>query len=242
VSISRQAFGRLPWFAPLFLRDRRLRARLAMVPPLDRLPPEWHNYGHERQALNSPEQKGIQEDVMMQVQRFDPFSVLARMDREFDELVRRGWGTGRAAGSPAGSPAMAGFVPAVEVVRQDADVVVRLELPGVDVERDVSIEVERGRLIISGERRDPHALPEQDEQEHRRVLVRELRYGQFRREFALPAGISPDQVDATYDAGLLDVRVRGVVQPEPQPVRVPIKAGRSDERRVLEHEGPGDAA
>ena len=42
----------------------------------------------------------------MQVQRFDPFSVLARMDREFDELVRRGWGAGRAAAGPA----MAGFV------------------------------------------------------------------------------------------------------------------------------------
>ena len=31
----------------------------------------------------------------MQVQRFDPFTVLARMDREFDELVRRGWAGAR---------------------------------------------------------------------------------------------------------------------------------------------------
>src|SRR5687768_4037432 len=122
----------------------------------------------------------------MQVQRFDPFSVLARMDREFDELVRRGWGAGRAGGATA----MAGFVPAVEVVREGEDVVVRLELPGVDVERDVTIEVERGKLVIAGERRDPHAhrSESEDAEAGRRVLVRELRYGQFRREFALPAG------------------------------------------------------
>lgn len=159
----------------------------------------------------------------MQVQRFDPFTVLARMDREFDELVRRGW-----AGSREKSAAMAGFVPAVEVARDGADVVVRVELPGVDVERDVAIEVDRGKLIISGERRDERS--EQSEG----VLVRELRYGQFRREFALPPGVSPEQVEATYDAGLLDVRVRGVVQPEPATVRVPIMTARGDSSRVVE--------
>ena len=166
----------------------------------------------------------------MQVQRFDPFTVLARMDREFDELVRRGWGAREKA------PAMAGFVPAVEVVREGADVVVRVELPGIDVERDVAIEVDRGKLVISGERRDERS--EQGGADGQGVLVRELRYGQFRREFALPPGISPEQVEAAYDQGLLDVRVRGVVQPEPATVRVPITTSRSagEAPRVVEGE------
>ena len=150
------------------------------------------------------------------VQRFDPFTVLAKMDRDFDDLVRRGWGAAR----PSAMTTMSGFVPAVELVREGEDVVVRLELPGVDVERDVTIEVERGKLVISGERRDTRGEATEG------LLVRELRYGQFRREFALPNGISPEQVEAGYDAGLLDVRVRGVVQPEPQAVRVPITTGR----------------
>jgi len=152
----------------------------------------------------------------MQVQRFDPFSVLSRMDREFDDLVRRGLG-----GPRQNVRALTGFVPAVEVVRDGQDVVIRVELPGIDVERDVSIEVERGKLVLSGERRDRHEASTEG------VLVRELRYGQFRREFALPAGVSPEQVEATYDAGLLDVRVRAVVSPEPTVVRVPITTGRA---------------
>jgi HSP20 family protein len=186
---------------------------------------------HERRSLNIMDRKESRRQVM-QVQRFDPFTVLARMDREFDELVRRGW-TGR--GEKTHS-AMAGFVPAVEVLRDDQDVVVRVELPGVDVERDVTIEVDKGKLVISGERRD------QRSQQSEGVLVRELRYGQFRREFALPPGVSPEQVEAAYDAGLLDVRVRGVVQPEPATVRVPITTRRGAEQRVVEAAPEGEAA
>ena len=158
----------------------------------------------------------------MQVQRFDPFTVLARVDREFDELMRSTWRKGAA-------PAT--FVPAVEIARDGADVLVNLELPGIDVERDVTLEVDRGKLIVSGERRDPRAEEpahgDKDEESRdttRAVLVRELRYGAFRREFGLPPSVTAEQIEATYDAGLLHVRVRDVFAPEPEPVRVPISA------------------
>ena len=64
------------------------------------------------------------------------------------------------------------------------------------------------------------------------LMPRELRYGSFRRELALPGGISAEHVEATYDAGLLTVRVRSVIAPEPQPVRVPVT--RASEPKVLE--------
>jgi HSP20 family protein len=158
----------------------------------------------------------------MQVRRWDPFTVLARMDREFDDLVQRTWG----------DSAQAGFVPACEVVRRGEDVAIRFELPGVDVERDVTIEVERGRLVVSGERRDP--MGGSDSADRTGLLVRELRYGAFRREFALPQGISPEQVEATYDAGILEVTVKAVVAPEPTPVRVPISTTPA-RSAVIEH-------
>ena len=93
---------------------------------------------------------------------------------------------------------------------------------------DVAIEVDKGKLVISGERRD-----ERQEQAEG-VLVRELRYGQFRREFALPPGVSPEQVEATYDSGLLDVRVRGVLKPESTTVRVPITTRRGEDQAAVE--------
>lgn len=96
-----------------------------------------------------------------------------------------------------------GFNPAAEILKEGDDAVVRLELPGVDVDRDVKVELEGGRLVISGERRDEHA-----ENADGRTL-REVRYGSFQRSFSIPAHVTADAVSAGYQAGVLTVRVKG---------------------------------
>jgi len=78
-----------------------------------------------------------------------------------------------------------------------------VELPGVDVEKDVNVELDQGRLVIHGERRDEHA-----ENKDGRTL-REVRYGSFRRSFKLPSHITSEALSASYDAGVLTVRVAG---------------------------------
>jgi HSP20 family protein len=100
-------------------------------------------------------------------------------------------------------PVAEGFNPAAEIVKDGEDAVVRLELPGVDVEKDVNVEVDHGSLVIHGERRDEHA-----EEKDGRTL-REVRYGSFRRSFRLPAHIDGEAIAASYDAGVLTVRVTG---------------------------------
>jgi HSP20 family molecular chaperone IbpA len=101
-------------------------------------------------------------------------------------------------------PVTSGFSPAAEIVKDGDDAVVRLELPGVDVEKDVNVEVDKGRLVIHGEHRDEHA-----EEKNGRSL-REIRYGSFRRSFQLPAHVTSEAIAASYDAGVLTVRVTGV--------------------------------
>jgi HSP20 family molecular chaperone IbpA len=96
-----------------------------------------------------------------------------------------------------------GFTPAAEIVRDGEDAVVKLELPGVNVADDVTVEVDRGRLVVRGERRDERT----EEQSGRRL--REVRYGTFRRAFRLPEGVTAESVSASYDAGVLSVRVSG---------------------------------
>ncbi|MCV7028169.1 Hsp20/alpha crystallin family protein [Mycobacterium sherrisii] len=100
-------------------------------------------------------------------------------------------------------PTASGFSPAAEVVKDGDDAVVRLELPGVDVEKDVNVELDRGRLVIHGEHRDEFA----DDKDGR--TVREIRYGSFRRSFQLPAHVTREAITASYDAGVLTVRVAG---------------------------------
>jgi HSP20 family molecular chaperone IbpA len=124
--------------------------------------------------------------------RRDPFA-------EFDALVRNAFGP--VATWPARRPA--GFTPAAEISRDGDDAVVRVELPGVDVDNDVTVEIDQGRLVVRGERRD-----ERTEDRDGRSL-REVRYGTFRRSFGLPAHVTADAVSASYDAGVLSVRVAG---------------------------------
>lgn len=117
--------------------------------------------------------------------RRDPFA-------EFDAILRQAFGQ-------AGPRER--FTPRAEIARDGEDAVVRLELPGVDVEKDVTVEIQDSRLVVRGERRDERA----EERDGR--SLREVRYGSFSRSFGLPAHVSADAVAATYDAGVLTVRV-----------------------------------
>ena len=112
-------------------------------------------------------------------------------------------------------PVTTGFTPAAGAVKDGDDAVVRLELPGVDIEKDVNVEVDNGRLVIHGEHRDEHA-----EEENGRTL-REIRYGSFRRSFRLPTHVTDEAITASYDDGVLTVRVAGAYTGN-QPRRVAI--------------------
>ncbi|WP_018332917.1 Hsp20/alpha crystallin family protein [Actinomycetospora chiangmaiensis] len=133
---------------------------------------------------------------------FGPFRVA-------DALVRGSF----AAPRPSES---AWYVPAADVVRDGDDAVVRVELPGVDVASDVTVEVVDHRLVVAGERRE----------EHEGEGFRESRRGSFRRSFSLPRHVGPDAVSASYDAGVLTVRVAGAhvapqpVTPEPRRIEI----------------------
>jgi HSP20 family protein len=115
-------------------------------------------------------------------------------------------------------PVSDGFSPAAEIVKDGEDAVVRLELPGVDVEKDVNVEVDHGRLVIHGERRDEQASA--DPAKDGRTL-REVRYGSFRRSFRLPTHVTGEAISASYDAGVLTVRVTGAYTGT-QPQRIEI--------------------
>ncbi|HEX5405424.1 MAG TPA: Hsp20/alpha crystallin family protein [Pseudonocardiaceae bacterium] len=141
---------------------------------------------------------------------WDPFTTVVRQfDTDFDSLVRRSFGQTRRVG---------GYVPAADVTKDGNDLVVTLALPGVDVDKDVDIEVAEGKLTITGR------SAERTESDKAGVLVREIRSGEFRRQFSLPRGVTADRVEADYDRGLLKVRVREVVPQPAQPAKIKVRS------------------
>jgi HSP20 family protein len=167
----------------------------------------------------------------MELYRWDPFTALERLDRQFDDIVRRTWGR---AGAPKPTITGAGFVPPVEMAQDGTAVLIKLELPGIDPTSDVDVSVHGGRLIVTGERREERT------EEGRTTLVRELRYGSFRREFALPEGVTPDDVEASYDKGLLELRVRNVVKPAAEPRKISVAVRGTEEPKQVEGEVAGE--
>jgi HSP20 family protein len=132
---------------------------------------------------------------------------------EFDNLVRAAFGPAASTGLSRES----GFSPAAEAHRDGDDAVIRLELPGVSTD-DVTVEVKGRHLVISGSRRD-----EREEQTEGRRFS-EFRYGSFTRSFRLAPSVTADAVTASYDAGVLTVRVAGAYA-ETEGHRIAISTG-----------------
>lgn len=129
---------------------------------------------------------------------YDPHS---EMNRLFDEMFGGGLSSRRSGGQQRGQGA-AEWAPAIDVVQQDDDLVVRAELPGARPE-DVEVTVHQGVLTISGKRE------EQREEERGEYLVRERRSGSFRRSLQLPGGIDENSIRARFDNGVLEVSIEG---------------------------------
>lgn len=109
------------------------------------------------------------------------------------------------------------WVPAIDVTTEDGDMVIRAELPGVKRE-DVDVSFSGGVLTISGERK------EEQERKGTGYLVRERRYGSFRRSMTLPEGVDEGKISASYKDGVLEVKVRdGARAVEERPRRIEIE-------------------
>lgn len=92
--------------------------------------------------------------------------------------------------------------------------VVRAELPGMDPETDIAIEVTDDRLTITAERTD-----------HREESDRsEFRYGRFHRSAVLPKGADGAKATARYEAGILEITVP-VAETPSESRTVPITRG-----------------
>jgi HSP20 family protein len=95
---------------------------------------------------------------------------------------------------------MAGFTPSVDACETEKGFEIEVALPGVKRE-DISIDFQEGRLTISGERRFER------KDEGRRYQMLETQYGSFARTFYLPDKVNPDQIQASFTDGVLQVMV-----------------------------------
>jgi HSP20 family protein len=112
-----------------------------------------------------------------------------------------------------------GYRPEVDVYRTDdpASLTVIVELPGVDP-AGVKIVASQRALLVEGERKRPK------ESGHYQQM--EVEYGPFQRQVTLAEDIDPDQATASYERGLLIVRLPIAPRPAPrQSISIVVTSG-----------------
>src|SRR4051812_40482223 len=133
---------------------------------------------------------------MTTITRIDPFRELASFFENW---------------APTGKDQLAAgtFVPPVDVYEDEQNLVLKLEIPGVN-EEDLNLSLENHTLMIQGERKFEKA--EKEENFHRI----ERRYGSFARTFRLPNTIDTENVEANYEKGILSIKLAKRAEAKPK--------------------------
>src|SRR5689334_13970125 len=140
---------------------------------------------------------------MTMITRIDPFRELASF---FDTFAENSGKDQITAGS---------FTPAVDVYEDEHNVVLKLEVPGVN-EEDLKVSLENNTLTIQGERKFEK---EEKEENFHRI---ERRYGSFTRTFKLPNTVDSERVEAGYDKGILKITLAKRAEAKPRQIKVGI--------------------
>ena len=105
----------------------------------------------------------------------------------------------------------------------DSDYVLRADLPGL-TEEDVNIELQDNVLTVSGERKSEH---EDRKEGYYRV---ERSSGSFSRSLTLPEGVDADAITASFDKGVLEVRIPKPEERKPRKVAITVGEPAEDGR------------
>jgi len=143
---------------------------------------------------------------------WDPYKDLLflqeRMSRVFDEaLMQYRGGAGLSCG---------GTFPPVDIFETEGEIILKAELPGLEIE-DLNIEVKENLITIKGERRARKPLAEENYHRMERFC------GVFERVFALPNEVKREDVTATMNSGVLKIAVAKVIEQPVSSVKITVE-------------------
>jgi HSP20 family protein len=120
----------------------------------------------------------------------------------------------------------------MDVYASDDEVVVQAILPGVKPE-EVEITVEGTTLSISGDTTVTNDGKDGKDGKDGSMLLQEIRRGRFIRTLGLPAGLEPDLATATFEDGVLTLRIPKAEQLKPRQIKITTEQARSEQARSV---------
>lgn len=114
-----------------------------------------------------------------------------------------------------GSQNVLASVPAVNIKETDTEFTLELAVPGKKKE-DFSIEIDRNVLTIASETK----TEKEQKDQNGRYTRREYSYNSFSRSFTLPQTINAENINASYQDGVLHVTLPKKEEALPKPKRL----------------------
>jgi HSP20 family protein len=136
----------------------------------------------------------------MTVVRYEPWALLNRLRREFDQGFES-------------TASDSSWAPAVDIHEEARQFVVRADLPGVKP-ADIEITAEKGVLSLRGAR---NFEQQTDDGHYSRV---ERVSGKFVRTFTLPENVQTDAIKAQFKDGVLELTIPKIAKAEPRRIEV----------------------
>jgi len=156
--------------------------------------------------------------------RWEPFREFSTLQDRMNRLFRDSFGDQEEALTNTS------FSPAVDVYEDEHNITLKVEVPGIE-EKDIDVRIENNTLTVHGERKFEE---EEKEENYRRV---ERQYGSFTRSFTLPQTVDQESVSASYDKGVLNIKLAKKAEAKPKQIKVNVGS-----EKTLEAKGPGKAA
>ncbi len=133
---------------------------------------------------------------------WDPYEEMRELERRMNRLFRELWGRGpsrRLLGKgERGIAPLEAREPYTDIMETNDSVIVTAELPGVKKE-DISINATEDGIEISAE------IKREEKLEEKGFYRRERSYDRYYRSYSLPAPVKPNEAQATYKNGVLEV-------------------------------------
>ena len=107
------------------------------------------------------------------------------------------------------------WMPAVSVSETKDELLLTAELPGLG-EDDITIELENNVLTIAGQKNEVR----EEEDEERKYHVYERNFGSFTRSFTLPRTVDGANIVATFDNGILTVKLPKVAEAKGRKIEI----------------------
>ena len=132
--------------------------------------------------------------------QLDIWNEMIALERRFDDFVREQLGPRARMSFPSLPTGLQEpFIPSTDVLTRGEMTVIRLDLPGIDPEKDVKVTVSDDELVVSGERKHKEEVKEDN------FYRMEASYGSFERHFPLVEPVAEKDVKVQYEDGVLEI-------------------------------------